>query len=119
MQFSVMIIFALQAVTTATPAAFKKAIKAANEATHMTAAQILFKKRTEALSRKYAHMLESNLGFGISTIDKRNKEAAKGNQKPRNSRIVKRSASNDRATKHGKNGARSNRFRSFTRYHRN
>ena len=119
MQFSVMIIVALQAVTTATPAAFKKAIQAANEATHMTAAQILFKKRTEALSRKYAHMLESNLGFGISTIDKRNNGAAKDNQKPRNSRIVKRNAANDWTPKQRNNAARSNRFRSFTRYHRN
>ena len=114
MQFSVLIIVAMQAVTMATPAAFKKAIVRANEATHMTAAQILFKKRTEALSRKYALMLESNHGFGISTkpVDKHHKNEADS----RKARIVKRNAP---TIKHGHNGNRSNRFRSFTRFHKN
>ena len=117
MQFSVLIIIAMQAVTLATPAAFKKAIVRANEATHMTAAQILFKKRTEALSRKYALMLESNHGFGISTkpVDEHHKKEV-GNRK---ARIVKRNASNMPTAKHGHNGNRSNRFRSFTRFHKN
>ena len=117
MQFPALIIVAMQAVTMATPAAFKKAIVRANEATHMTAAQILFKKRTEALSRKYALMLESNHGFGIITkpVDKHHKKEA-GNGK---SRIVKRNASNTPTAKHGQNGNRSNRFRSFTRFHKN
>ena len=117
MQFPALIIVAMQAVTMATPAAFKKAIVRANEATHMTAAQILFKKRTEALSRKYALMLESNHGFGIAAkpVEKPHKKEA-GNRK---ARIVKRNAANTPTTKHGQNGNRSNRFRSFTRFHKN
>ena len=119
MQFAVMIIVALQAITTATPAAFKKAILGANEATHMTAAQILFKKRTEALSRKYALMLESIRGFGKSMAS-RPVEKRHGKGPPtKSTRIVKRNASNDRTTKHEINGNRSNRFRSFARYHHN
>ena len=118
MQYSVLIFVAMQAVTMATPAAFKKAILGANEATHMTAAQILFKKRTEALSRKYALILETNHGFGLVTkpVEKphRNETGA-----TRKARIVKRNASNTRITKYGNSGTRSNRFRSFQRYHQN
>ena len=118
MNFSILIIVAIQAVTMATPAAFKNAILGANEATHMTAAQILFKKRTEALSRKYALMLESNRGFGLAfkPVEKPHK---KETGVARKARIVKRNASNNPTTKHGHNGFRSNRFRSFQRFHQN
>ena len=118
MQFSVLIIVALQAVTMATPAAFKKAILGANEATHMTAAQILFKKRTEALSRKYALILETNHGFGLDTkpVEKHHRNETRATRK---ARIVKRNAPITQIKNQRNGGTRSNRFRSFQRYHQN